>query len=128
MLTAYLVVTGLAIAGNAFEAVASFTGATFMRDNATEVGVPHSWLRPLGVLKGLGALGLLIGAAGVLGVPKLFGFLDPRWIGVAAAAGLVLFFVGAVVTHVRAGVLYNIAFPGAFLALAVGSLVLVLLV
>lgn len=127
MLTAYLVVTGLAIAGNAFEAVASFTGATFMRDNATEVGVPHSWLRPLGVLKGLGALGLLAGAAGVLGAPEVLG-VEPRWIGIAAAAGLVLFFTGAVVTHVRAGVLYKIAFPGAFLALAAASLVLVLLV
>jgi uncharacterized membrane protein YdbT with pleckstrin-like domain len=42
----------------------------------------------------------------------------------AAAAGLVLFFVGAVLTHLRAGVLYNIAFPGASLCLSAASLAL----
>ena len=40
----------------------------------------------------------------------------------AAAAGLVVFFVGAVLTHLRAGVLYNIAFPGAYLCLSAASL------
>jgi hypothetical protein len=35
-----------------------------------------------------------------------------------------LFYVGAVITHVRARVLHNIAFPGVFLALAVGALAL----
>jgi hypothetical protein len=50
--------------------------------------------------------------------------LGVRFIGIAAAIGLVLFFIGAVAAHVRARVFYNIAFPGAFLALAVASLVL----
>ena len=40
-------------------------------------------------------------------------------------AGLVLFFIGALATHVRARVLYNLAFPGFYLALAIGSLVLI---
>jgi hypothetical protein len=54
-------------------------------------GVPVSWLRfPIGTLKLLGALGLVAG----LWVPG---------IGVAAAAGLVVFFVCAMYTHVRAG-------------------------
>jgi len=35
--------------------------------------------------------------------------------------GLVAFFVGAVIAHLRARVLYNIVFPGAFLLLAVAS-------
>jgi hypothetical protein len=35
-----------------------------------------------------------------------------------------LFFIGALVIHVRARILYNLAFPGVFLALAVASLVL----
>jgi hypothetical protein len=39
----------------------------------------------------------------------------------AAAAGLVLFFVGAVVTHLRARVFYNIAFPGAYLGMSAAT-------
>ncbi|MGH3966782.1 MAG: DoxX family protein, partial [Mycobacterium sp.] len=39
-------------------------------------------------------------------------------------AGLVLFFVGAVLTHVKARVLYNIAFPGAYLCLSAVTLAL----
>ena len=72
--------------------------------------VPQSWLLPLGVLKAAGAAGVLVG----IGVPVL---------GVAASAGLVLFFLGALVTHVRARY-WDIAPPVAFLLLAVGSLVL----
>jgi DoxX-like family len=47
-------------------------------------------------------------------------------VGIAAAAGLVVFFVGAVVTHLRAHVLYNIAFPGAFLCLSAASVALLI--
>jgi hypothetical protein len=43
---------------------------------------------------------------------------------VAAAIGLVLFFVGAVGAHVRAREMSTVAAPGAYLALAVASLVL----
>jgi hypothetical protein len=77
------------------------------------VGVAESWLPLLGALKAAGAAGLLIGLLGT------------RPIGIAAAIGLVLFFLGAMATHVRARVVYNLAFPGFFLALAVGSLVLI---
>jgi DoxX-like family len=41
-----------------------------------------------------------------------------------AAAGLVLFFVGAVITHVHAGEYRSISYPGTFLLLAAGSLAL----
>lgn len=112
MFIAYVVVTSLTIVVNLIEAVAGFARAKFAVDNAAEVGVPASWLPPLGALKGAGAVGLLLGLAGV------------PLIGIAAAIGLVLFFIGAVAAHVRARVLYNIAFPSGFLALAVGSLVL----
>jgi hypothetical protein len=61
---------------------------------------------PLAILKSAGAAGLLLGLLGV------------RPLGVAAAIGLVLFFIGA---HVRAGVFHNIAFPAAFFALAIAS-------
>ena len=49
------------------------------------------------------------------------GLLGARPLGIAAAAGLVLFFTGALATHVRARVFHNIAFPGAFFALAVAA-------
>ena len=48
-------------------------------------------------------------------------------LGIAAAVGLVLFLVGAVITHLRAHVLYNIAFPGAFLCLSATTLALMIL-
>jgi hypothetical protein len=66
----------------------------------------------LGTLKVAGAIGLLGGLVG------------PPAIGIAAATGLVLFFIGAVIAHLRARVLYNIAFPGAYLGLSAASLVL----
>jgi hypothetical protein len=42
-------------------------------------------------------------------------------LGIAAGAGLVAFFVGAVGTHAVKGVLHNIAFPITILALAIAS-------
>ncbi|MEU7605908.1 DoxX family protein [Streptomyces sp. NPDC040724] len=112
MLIAYLCVTAVTALANAWEAVANFTRARFVLANAAEVGVPHFWLPVLGVLKGAGAVGLVLG---------LLGF---RSIGIAAATGLVLFMICAIALHVRARVLRNIAFPGAFLGLAGAALVL----
>lgn len=77
--------------------------------------MPCSWLPTLGTLKVAGAIGLVVG---LLGLPA---------IGMAAATGLVLFFIGAVVVHLRARVLYNIAFPGGYLALSAASLALMLI-
>lgn len=114
MFVSYLVVTVVTIAMNAAIAVADLCRAKFVLANSAAVGLPPSWLPPLGALKAAGALGLLLG---LLGVPL---------IGIAAAVGLVLFFVGAVLAHVRARVFHNIAFPGAYLALAAASLVLAL--
>jgi hypothetical protein len=108
----YIVVTLLTAVVTAAIAVADYIPAQFVLANSARVGVPRSWLPMLGTLKLAGALGLVVG---------LFG---PRIIGVAAAAGLVLFFIGAVVTHVRARVLSNIAFPGGYLLLSAASLVL----
>lgn len=93
-------------------AVADLIPAGFVLANSAEVGVPRSWLPALGAVKLAGAAGLIVG---LLGLPAL---------GIAAAVGLVLFFVGAVVTHVRAHVLYNIAFPGAYLFLSTATLAL----
>jgi hypothetical protein len=74
-----------------------------------EVGVPRSWLVPLGLLKGAGAAGVLIGLLGV------------RPLGIAAGIGLVLFFTGALATHFRAHVFHNIAVPGTYFALVAAS-------
>ncbi|OCB30121.1 hypothetical protein A5675_04105 [Mycobacterium malmoense] len=115
MNTAYLVVTLIAAAITAGIAVADLIPARFVLANSAEVGVPRSWLPALGAVKLAGAAGLIVG---LMGRPIL---------GIAAAAGLVLFFVGAVVTHLRAHVLYNIAFPGAYLCMSAASLALMVL-
>jgi hypothetical protein len=109
---AYVVVTIITIIANTAVAVADLRHAPFVLANSAEVGVSPSWLPLLGMLKAAGAAGLLIG---LLGVPYL---------GVAAAAGLVMFFTGALTVHVRARVFYNLAFPGAFWLLAAASLML----
>jgi hypothetical protein len=113
MFAAYLTVVISTFVMNAAAAAADFSRARFVLANSAEVGVPERWLPWLGTLKAAGAAGLLIG------------LLWARPIEIAAAIGLMCFFFGAVATHVRAGVLYNLAFPGFFLAFAVGSLALI---
>ncbi|MFV8166200.1 DoxX family protein [Mycobacterium sp. 134] len=103
-------IVAITIAANAAAAFGDLVGARSVLANSAEVGVPRTWVPMLGLLKGAGAVGLLVG---------LFGF--PPF-GIAAAIGLIAFFIGAVITHVRAQVFYNIAFPAAFLVLAVLSL------
>lgn len=67
----------------------SLAGVPYVRGIADRVRVPRGWMAPLGALLAAGALGLLAGLA----VPPL---------GVAAAAGLVLYFLGALAAHARA--------------------------
>jgi hypothetical protein len=80
-------------------------------DNMNKYGVPQSWLFSLGALKAAGALGLLVGIA----VPVL---------GIAAAIGLVLYFVGAIIAVTRARWYSHLSYPAPFLRLAAASLVL----
>jgi DoxX-like family len=108
MFAAYIIITVLAAAANTYAATNDFTRPQWLVTNMTKLGVPASWLTPLGVLKAAGALGLLVG----IGVP---------WIGTAAAVGLTLFFVGALFTHLRAHD-YSVGFPLMFLLLAVAAL------
>ncbi|GIG68165.1 DoxX family protein [Phytomonospora endophytica] len=115
MYTAYVIVTVVTIGLNTFEALAAFVHAKFMLANAERVGVPRSWLIPLGLAKGAGAVGLLLGLLGV----------EP--LGIAAAVGLVLFYIGAIIAHIRARALASIPFPAFFLATAIASLALLLL-
>jgi len=110
MFTAYIVVTLLAAAANIFSATLDFIRFKPILINMARVGVSESWITTLGTLKAAGALGLLVGIAMPL-------------IGVAAAGGLVLFFVGAIVTHLRARD-YSFGLAVVFLLLAVAALVL----
>ncbi len=112
MSTTYIAVTLITVAINAAIVVADLAKARFVLANSAEVGVPRSMLPLLATLKGAGAVGLVLGLLGL------------HVIGIAAAAGLVAFFAIAVAAHVRARVFYNIAFPGAYLALAAASLTL----
>ena len=114
MFTAYVVVTLLAIAANTFSGVAALVHFKPILPGMVKAGVPESWLTfPIGTLKTAGAVGLLLG---VIGVPL---------IGTAAAVGLILFFVCAIYTHMRAGD-YSPQFGLAigFLLLAVAAVVL----
>ena len=110
MFTAHVIVTFLTIAANTFGATLDFVRYKQVLINMAKVGVSDSWITIFGALKAAGALGLLVGIA----VPL---------IGVAAASGLVLFFIGAVVTHLRAHD-YSFGLAVVFLLLAVAALVL----
>jgi hypothetical protein len=112
--TATAIVLAVTAAVNIGIAGADLARAEFVLANSAEVGVPDSWIPRLAALKGAGGLGLLLWFLHVPVLPAL------------AAAGLVCFFVGAVVTHIRAGVFHNIAFPGLYLAVAIASLTLLL--
>ena len=110
MFIAYLAVTFLAAAANIFSATLDFVRDKQVLINMAKAGVSDSWIATFGALKAAGALGLLVGIA----VPL---------IGVAAASGLVLFFIGAVVTHLRAHD-YSFGLAVVFLLLGVAALVL----
>jgi DoxX-like family len=110
VLTAYVIVAVLTALALTLSAGATLIRHEKVLENMDRAGVPRSWLTMLGTLKALGALGILVG----LGVPL---------IGAAAAIGVILFFVGAFITHLRAR-WYSFGFPGVFFLLAVGSLVL----
>lgn len=107
---AYLVVTALAAAANLFSAGCDFVRYEQVSIAMAKAGVSQAWMTPLGVLKAAGAIGLLVG----IGFPPL---------GIAAAIGLVLFFVGAIFVHLRARD-YSFGLALFFLLLALGALVL----
>ena len=110
MFTVYLIVTILAAAANIFSATCDFVRYEKISIAMAKAGVPDSWMTTLGILKAVGALGLLVGIC----VPV---------IGVAAALSLILFFVGAIITHLR-GRDYSLGPAMAFLLLAVAALVM----
>ena len=108
MFAAYLTVTIVASVFTGTAAVTYLIGHDYPKAQADMKRLPRSWVPVLGVLLAAGSLGLLAGFA----VPLL---------GALAAGGLVLYFVGALVAHLRVG---SRQFVGGavFLATAVAAL------
>ncbi|MFI5657614.1 DoxX family protein [Streptomyces sp. NPDC051684] len=90
MFSVYVVVTVLAAFVYGSAAVANLAGHSYPKAQADKLGVPYAWIPWLGTALGAGALGLVAGFV----VPAL---------GIAAASGLVLYFVGALGAHLRVG-------------------------
>lgn len=111
MFTAYVSVTLIAIAASTFVAIANFMRLEFVLTTAAKVSVPQTWMTVMGLLNAAAALGLLVG---LVGVPL---------VGEAAAIGLTVFFVSAIVAHLRVRD-YSFGPAAAFLLLAVATLVL----
>lgn len=109
MFATYLAITLITAASNAFSAVLDFVRYEKVIVAMAKARVSTSWLTSLGLLEAAGAVGLLVGIA----VPVL---------GIAAAAGLTLFFVAAIVVHLRVRD-YALGLRAFFLSLAVGSLI-----
>lgn len=109
MFAVHATVTVLAALLTGLAAVGNFLGHEYVREQARKMRVPSSWRWPLGALLAAGALGLLAGFA----LP---------WLGLLAAAGLVLYFVGAFFAHLRVRD-FQLGPWAAFFTLVVGALV-----
>ncbi|WP_037906569.1 DoxX family protein [Actinacidiphila yeochonensis] len=113
MHAAFVVVTVLGVLFNGAAAVTYLIGHEYPKSQADMKGIPRKYVPVLGTLLAAGTVGL---AAGFV-VPIL---------GTLAASGLVLYFVGAIIAHLRVGS-RNIVGGIVFLATAVAALVLGLL-
>jgi hypothetical protein len=106
------VYTTITIIAAVFTGTAAFTyliGHEYPRTQADLKRIPRSWVPVLGSLLAAGAVGLVAGFA----VPVL---------GVLASGGLVLYFVGAFVAHLRVGSRALVG-PAVFLVTEVAALV-----
>jgi hypothetical protein len=86
----YVALSSISAIGAAVGAWMNFVRHPIPVAAANQVQVPQFWMLPFGTLLGAGALGLVAGFA----IPPL---------GVSAATGLVLYFIGAVIAHLRVG-------------------------
>lgn len=110
MFAAYVTVT---IVASVFTGIAAFTylsGHDYPKAQADMKRVPRSWIPRLGMALAAGSLGLLAGFA----VPLL---------GTLAAVGLVLYFTGALIAHLRVGS-RNLVGWAVFFSTAVATLAL----
>lgn len=111
MTIAYIIVTVVAGLWVGFSAYSILTKAAFVVEPLTQYGVPQSWWNGLGIAKAAGALGLLAGP-----------FLPA--VGIAAAIGVILYFLGAVVTVLRARSYKTVVYPVLYLVPAAAALIL----
>jgi len=88
MFGAYVTVTVIASIVTGIAAVTYLIGHEYPTAQADRKRIPRSWVPVLGVLLAAGSLGLLAGFA----VPI---------VGTLAAGGLVLYFIGALIAHLR---------------------------
>ncbi|MGX9890172.1 DoxX family protein [Streptomyces sp. NPDC002276] len=110
MFAAYLTVTILGAVFNGAAAVTYLIGHEYPKTQADMKGLPRKWVPVLGMLLAAGTAGLLAGLA----VPVL---------GTLAASGLVLYFIGAIIAHLRVGS-RNVVGGIVFLGTAIAALVL----
>lgn len=110
MFILYVIVAVILTAMLAGSSYLDITREEKLVDTLTGLGVPYEWIPGLGVVKLVGVLGLLVGLA----VPT---------IGIAAAAGLTLYFVAAVGAHLRSGD-HDIAPPAMLGVLSLAALIL----
>ncbi|WNF29355.1 DoxX family protein [Streptomyces sp. C11-1] len=87
---AFITVTILGVLFNGAAAVTYLIGHEYPKTQADMKGIPRKYVPVLGLLLAAGALGLLAGLA----VPLL---------GTLAAVGLILYFIGAIIAHLRVG-------------------------
>ncbi|WP_166982312.1 DoxX family protein [Paramicrobacterium fandaimingii] len=90
MQVAYVIASIVGVVFNGGAAVIYLIGHEYPKSQADMKGVPRRYVPVLGTLLAVGAIGLLAG----LVVPP---------IGVVASAGLVLYFMGAILAHLRVG-------------------------
>ncbi|MER5730016.1 DoxX family protein [Streptomyces sp. NPDC002138] len=88
MFTAYLITATLLALTLTASATLTARRAEPVVTNMRAVGVPDSWLPRLAALKAAGAVGLVGGL-----------WFTP--LGIAAATGVTLYFIGAVISHLR---------------------------
>ncbi|MEU6207936.1 DoxX family protein [Micromonospora musae] len=110
MFAAYVTVTIVAAVFTGSAAVTYLAGHRYPKAQLDMKRLPRSWGPKLGMLLAAGSVGLLSGFA----VPLL---------GALAAAGLVLYFVGALGAHLRVGSRQLVG-PAVFLAVCLAALVL----
>jgi hypothetical protein len=111
MVIASIIVSSLLAALISYSAILKLTHRPEVVEDYRRAGVPERWLN------GLAAL-LLTAAAGLV-----VGFWWPI-AGIAAAAGLVVYFALAVGFHVRAKDTANVVTPAALMLLAVATVVI----
>ncbi|MFI6041200.1 DoxX family protein [Nocardia sp. NPDC051321] len=111
MNAAYYIVGVVAALWVGFSGYSLFTQQQFVVEPLEQYGVPRPWWNWLATAKTAGALGLVVG------------FFVPV-MGVAAAIGLIIYFLGASATAIRARSYKTSIFPVLYLVPAAATLVL----